>query len=154
MNRLLSFLLSLLIPRSVAHAATTAITPTALALNTASASLPDSSGTAATTPSDGFVIAMAAGDLGGKGTPESLLIKMVADSDGDTVTFAAGDNPPAMRKGLGSLAVVLTASQVKYVVLEGSRFLQDDGTILATCTDTGTKLAAFGMPRESGRGGG
>jgi hypothetical protein len=125
-----------------------------MVLNTASATLADSTGVAATTPSDGWVIAMAAGDLGGKGTPESLLIKMVADSDGDTVTFAAGAKPPSERNALGALAVTLTASQVKYIVLEGARFTKSDGTILATCTDTGTKLAAFGMPRESGRGGG
>jgi len=121
--------------------ATTALPVVTLVHNTPSADLLDANGVAATTPADGWVIA-AAGIEGGR-----LLIKLLADATGDTVTFLAGDNPPSHRKGLGNLAVVLAASDVRYLVLESGRFLQDDGTILATCTDAGTTLHAFLLPK-------
>ena len=92
--------------------ATTAITPVTMVMNTAGADLPDASGTVATTPADGWVIA--AGGLSGN----RLLLKFLADASGDTVTIAAGDNPPAVRKGLGALAITLAASDVKHIVVE------------------------------------
>lgn len=133
--------------------AVTVITPTRLLLNVASADLPDAGGTVATTPADGWDISMPAGDLGGAAPPESMIVKFGADASGDTVVIAAGDNPPAMQAGMGSLSIVLAALDYKYVVLEGARFLQSTGVIHASCTDAGTMCQAFGMPRESGRGG-
>lgn len=121
--------------------ATTAITPEVLALNVAGADLPDASGVVATTPADGWVIA-AAGHSGNR-----LLLKFLADASGDTVTFTAGDNPPSQRKGLGTLAITLAANDVKHVVVEASRFLQDDGTIEAVCTDAGTMCWAWILPK-------
>lgn len=120
--------------------ATTAITPESLVLNTAGADLPDASGVVATTPTDGWVIA-AAGRPGNR-----LLLKFLADATGDTVTILAGDNPPSHRKGLGALTIVLAANDVKHISVEASRFLQDDGTITATCTDAGTMCWAWILP--------
>jgi hypothetical protein len=121
--------------------ATTAITPTDLVMNTVSADILDGDGTVATTPADGWVIA-ANGDNG-----DRLLLKFLADASGDTVTILAGDRPPSSRAGLGNLAIVLAASDVRYITVEAARFLQDDGSIHATCVDAGTSCYAFRMPK-------
>lgn len=127
----------------------TDITPTQLVTNTRSADITDSDGTAAGTPADGWSIT-----LGSQGTVEKLLLKFAADGSGDTVTVLAGDNPPALTAGKGNLSVVLAASDVRYVVLEAGRFLQDDNTVKATCTDAGTTVKAFLMPVAIGGGSG
>ena len=125
--------------------ATTAIVPEVLAVNTRSADLPDAgmtgNGIVATTPSDGWVIA-AATNAG-----NDMILKFLADATGDTVTILAGDRPPSQRSGLGNLSIVLAVSDVRFVVIEKSRFLQDDGTILATCTDAGTSCMALQLPK-------
>lgn len=125
----------------------TTITPTQLVVNTESADITDSDGTVATTPSDGFSIA-----LGATGTPQRLLIKILVDGTGDTVIFLAGDKPPALLAGLGNLSVVMAASDVRYIVLDSARFMQDDNTIKATCTDAGTSLRCFLLPKGYGGG--
>ncbi len=125
--------------------ATTAITPEVLVMNTRSADLPDAGGVAngivATTPADGWVIA-AGGNNG-----DRLILKFLADGSGDTVTIKAGDRPPSSRAGLGDLSVVLAASDVRFICVEAARFLQDDGTIIATCTDAGTSCMALILPK-------
>lgn len=120
--------------------AETDITVVVLRENVASADLPDASGTVATVPADGWNIK--AGNI-----TDRLLLKFTADGSGDTVTIEAGDYPLATRAGLGELDVTLAANDVKYIVVEGQRFLRDDGTILATCTDAGTTCAAFQLPK-------
>jgi hypothetical protein len=68
-------------------------------------------------------------------TPCQRLIIRVTNTTASTkaATIKAGDNPPADAAGQGDLSVSLTAGDatptVKYVVLEGARFLQNDGTI-------------------------
>ena len=122
--------------------AVTAITPIQLVLNVASADLPDAAGTVATTPSDGWTITP------GAGVPiDKLIFRLLADASGDTVTFLAGDKPPSELAGLGNLAVVLAASDVKQIVIEAARFMQDDATIRVTCVDAGTSLICFAMPK-------
>ena len=123
--------------------ATTAITPRVLAINVMSADILDANGTAATTPTDGWVIAAAG--VGG----DRLLLKFLADASGDTVTIVAGDRPPSQRSGLGNLSLVLAASDVRYVCVEAGRFLQDTGAIHATCTDAGTTCDAFLLPKNA-----
>lgn len=121
--------------------ATTAITPTALVVNVESADILDAGGTVATTPTDGWVIAAPTG------RDTDLLLKFLVDASGDTVTIVAGDRPPSQRSGLGNLAIVMAASDVRYIIIEKGRFLQDDGTILATCVDAGTSCKAFTIPK-------
>jgi hypothetical protein len=121
--------------------AETAITPTDLALNVESADILDAGGTAANTPTDGWSIPLGVGY-----TSDQLLLKFLADASGDTVTVVAGANPPAKLAGLGNLSIVLAASDVRYIVVDGARFLRADGTILATCVDAGTTCKAFRMP--------
>ena len=45
------------------------------------------------------------------------------------VTVNAGDNPPAVRSALGSLALTVPASGDIVFSLETARYMQDDGTI-------------------------
>lgn len=66
-------------------------------------------------------------------------------------TVVAGDNPPADAAGQGNLDVSLTdgstTAQETWVVVEGARFLQNDGTINVTVASgtTGT-IEAFQLP--------
>ena len=121
----------------------TAVTPTTLAINVESADILDAGGTAIGTASTD-VFAIAAGGAAG----HHILLKFLSDATGDTVTIAAGDRPPSQREGLGSLAIVLAANDVRYIVIETGRFLQDDGTLRATCTDDGTTCKAFILPNQ------
>lgn len=66
-------------------------------------------------------------------------------------TLVAGDSPPADESGLGNLDVSLTdgstTPQTAFVVVDTSRFQQNDGTLIVTVASatTGT-LTAFQMP--------
>ena len=124
----------------------TTVTVTKLAINTASADLDDASGVVATTPADGWSITPAANGLV-PADPSRLLLKFVADASGDTVTIKAGARPPSELADLGDLAITLAASDVKYIWLEYGRFAKADGSILAVCTDAGTKVNAFQLNR-------
>ncbi len=128
---------------------TTAITTPLLAINTLSNNLVDAgggsaNGIVATTPADGWVVSPPSTQAFDQ---ERLIFKLVADGTGDTVTFVAGDRYPAQRPDLGNLALVLAASEARYVQVEVSRFLQNDGTILVTCVDTGTTLTALQLAK-------
>lgn len=121
--------------------AVTVITPTQLVMNTFSADILATDGVVATTPSDGWSIA--AGGRNG----DRLFLYFLVDGSGDTITIKAGDRPPSSLKGLGDLVQVFAASDERRVCVEAARFLQDDGTILVTATDAGSKCAAFIMPK-------
>lgn len=127
---------------------TTAVTTELLVTNTLSADLVDAgggsgNGIVASTPSDGWVVSPPSG----LAFDERLVFKLVADGTGDTVVFTAGDRYPAQRADLGSLSLTLGASEAKYVAVETSRFLQNNGTIVVTCTDAGTTLTALMLPK-------
>lgn len=128
-----------------------AITPVALTMNTMSDDLDDASGTAISNTANTFVIATSASGVAVRDMQGTrLLLKFVADGSGDTVVIKAGDRPPSQRADLGDLSLVLAASDVRYIAVEAGRFLQDDGSIHATCSDTGTKASAFLLPRGLG----
>jgi hypothetical protein len=120
--------------------ATTAITPTQLVMNVESVDTLDADGVVATTPSDGWVIA--AGNRNG----DRLWLKFLVNGSGDTIVIKAGDMPPSLRSGLGDLSIVMAASDVRYICVEAARFMQNDGTILVTCVDAGSKCSAWIMP--------
>ena len=112
--------------------------------NTRSADLPflAGGGTAnaivATSTTDGWVISPPSG----LAFDERLVIILGSDATGGDVVFKAGDRYPAQRADLGDLTIVLAASDGRVVHLETSRFLQNDGTIVAIPTTTGLVLAA------------
>jgi hypothetical protein len=116
-------------------------------MDTASADLPDAGATSVATGADGFSIAATAASEGYGG---NLLIKIVAPTNAGTCTFTAGDKPPAIRAGLGTLAVTMAADDVKYIVVEQARFLQSDGTITGIISGAGADtmlMSAFRLPR-------
>ncbi|KKK97086.1 hypothetical protein LCGC14_2656280 [marine sediment metagenome] len=122
--------------------ATTAVTPTPLVVDTVSGDLPASSGVVADTPADGWVVAAPV-------SPDTdVLLVFLGDAGGDaTVTVLVGDRPPSHRSGLPLASFALAALDVKYLIVDKSRFLQDDGTIIITCVDAGTKLFALTIPK-------
>lgn len=121
--------------------ADTAVTPTTLAIDVASADILDAGGTAIGTAStDTFAIA-AGGEAG-----RHIVLKFLVDASGDTITIKAGDRPPSQRVDLGDLTITMAANDVRYIVIETARFLQDDGTIRVDCTDDGTTCKAFILP--------
>lgn len=127
--------------------AVTTVTPLALAMDVASADLPDAGATAVATGADGFSIAATAASEGYGG---NLLIKMVSVTNAATFVFNAGTKPPAIRADLGTLSVVLSADDVKYVAIEQARYMQADGTYTGTVTGAGADtslMAAFRLPR-------
>ena len=95
-----------------------------------------------------------AADVGGQS--ELILLEVTnnaASAVNLTVTVNAGDNPPAQRAGLGSLATVLAQNAVKLIgPLESARFIQDDGSLSVTFTPASGTLAAsircYKIPRR------
>lgn len=119
-----------------------AVTPTALVLDTESADILDTDGTAITDAANN-TWAIAAGGRHGS----LLLLKFWDDGTGTTITILAGDRPPSQRAGLGDKTITLAANDVRYIVVEAARFLQDDGTIRATATVNGAEAKAFTLPK-------
>ena len=138
--------------------ATEAITAANLAVGTESANLgvfgaaSNTAGAAATTGGsevptvvgDGWTISPPAGRSLADGR---LLLIISTDATGDTFTITAGDRPPSQRAGLGADTVVVAANNTHVYAPDVSRHLQDDGTLVVTCTDIGSNLAAVLMPR-------
>ena len=127
---------------------TTAIATELLVINTRSSDLAAVGGGAgngivATTPADGWVVSPPSGQQ----FDERLMFILYADNTGDTFTFKAGDRYPAQRVDLGDMDVVMAALDERHIIIETSRFMQNDGTILVVCTDTGSALTALMMPR-------
>lgn len=118
-----------------------AITPEQMTMNARTSDLVGL-GTAISSASAN-TFAIAAGGRHG----DRLLLLFEANGSGDTVTILAGDRPPSQRAGLGDITVVLAASDVRQVPVEAAQFLQDDGSIRATCTDDGTLCAALILSR-------
>lgn len=125
--------------------ATTAITVEQLTTNTRSADLPfiagSGSGNAivATSTTDGFVISPATGGV----MDERLVIILGSDGSGGDFVFKAGDRYPAQRADLGDLTITLAANDGRVVIVETSRFLKNDGTIVCIPTTTGIVLTAI-----------
>jgi hypothetical protein len=128
---------------------TTAIACELMTLNTRSSDFPFIAGggsanaIVATSTTDGWVISPpSAVEFG-----ERLVIILGSDGTGGTVTFKAGDRYPAHRVDLGDLTITLAANDGRVVPIETSRFLQNDGTIIAIPSTTGLVLTACMLPR-------
>lgn len=81
--------------------------------------------------------------VGGRADDVIFLIKNTDDDTAMTVAILAGDNPPAQRAGVGNLSqsVAFGATRI-FGPFEGSRFLQDDGSIGITVTPASGTIAA------------
>lgn len=78
---------------------------------------------------------------------EDRLLFMFEEQDGSTASIVidAGDYPPSALKDKGSLTLSLAANDLKCVVIEAGRFLQNDGKITWTITG-GVKVFVFRLP--------
>lgn len=80
------------------------------------------------------------------GATGRLLVEVTNDDavNGLDVTVVHGDNPPAVREGIGSLETALAASGVALIgPLESARFIQSDGSLdIAFASDGGVAAAA------------
>ncbi len=79
-------------------------------------------------------------------TDELLIIFEETSTATASIVFDAGDEPPSMRAGLGSLTIAIASLDIRALVLSGGRFIQDDGVITGTLTGAG-KMLAFRLPR-------
>ena len=128
----------------------TAIATELLVLNTRSSDLAgvgggSGNGIVATAVADGWVVSPPSGQQ----FDERLFFVLYSDATGDTFTFKAGDRYPAQRADLGDMTVVLAALDERHIVIETSRFLQNDGTINVTSLDIGSALTALMMPKSA-----
>lgn len=81
--------------------------------------------------------------VGGRADDVIFLIKNTDDDTALTATILAGDNPPAQRAGVGNAtqSIAFGATRI-FGPFEGSRFLQDDGSIGITITPASGTIAA------------
>lgn len=86
-------------------------------------------------------VPIAAADLGG--AMGRLLLEVTEDNvRALTVTIMHGDNPPAVREGLGDLNIAVAKNTTRVIgPLEAARFIQDDGSVNVTFTGTGGAAA-------------
>lgn len=73
---------------------------------------------------------------------------ILQDSGGSAVpwVFDAGVYPPSMHKFKGALTITMTASDIRPLVLERDRHVQQNGSITGSCTGGTVKLTAFYQP--------
>lgn len=90
--------------------------------------------------------------VGGRADDIILMIKNTDDDTAMTVAILAGDNPPAQRAGVGAISQSVAFGVTRFFgPFEGSRVLQDDGSIGVTVTPASGTIAAqitcFRVPR-------
>lgn len=115
------------------------VTLTSLAVNTRSADLVG--GGQSVTAGQTFSLAVA-------GRTERILIILEETNTGAaTVTFDAGDDPPSMREGMGSLAIALAQADLRSLILEGGRFIQNGvGNLITGTVATNTvKILCYSL---------
>lgn len=89
------------------------------------------SGVAATTPAGTAINTTNGATIAAAGDTQRLLLRITNTNGTNRVaTVKAGANPPAVRSGLGDLAITVPATTGDVlVVVESARFLQADGSI-------------------------
>ena len=82
------------------------------------------------------MVPILAADLGG--STGRLVIEVTEDNvRALTVVIGHGDNPPAVREGLGDLSVSVVQAASRLIgPLESARFIQNDGRVEVTFTGT------------------
>jgi|AntRauTorcE11898_2_1112593.scaffolds.fasta_scaffold18665_3 hypothetical protein len=121
--------------------ADTAITGTALSLNSATAN-----------PAGTAIVHANTHVITPTGASSKLAIRLTNTAASEKVmTILAGDNPPADAAGQGDLAITFAAGDstpvVKWVVIESARFIQNNGTIrIDVAASTTGNIAAIELP--------
>ena len=129
--------------------AVTAITCELLTVNVRGEDNPDGadgSGTA-----NGLDVATAADGLeitppSGLAFDERLVLRFVVTTAA-TFVVKGGDRYPAQRADLGDLSITMATNDVRMISIETSRFLQNDGKIIITATNTTDRLQAYMLPK-------
>lgn len=89
-------------------------------------------------------------NIAGVGDTSRLIVRVTnTDASDRVVTFKAGANPPAVRTGLGDLAVTVAAtSGDQLIVLESARFVKADGSIdVDFAASFAGKISALRQPK-------
>lgn len=73
---------------------------------------------------------------------ERLVIILGDTGSGGTIVFKGGDRYPAQRADLGDLTITMGADDGRVLIIETSRFLKNDGTIVAIPSTTGIVFTA------------
>lgn len=83
-----------------------------------------------------------------EGNTDGLLIWVSnTDSAEWDVTIVAGTTQEAVRAGVGDLTYAVGAGEEAFIVIEGARFVQDDGEIYVNYEDGMTGfIAAYRLP--------
>lgn len=80
--------------------------------------------------------------------PELTVLRVTNGSTAGSLVIKAGDQPPAIAAGQGDLTVAVGASKTVFVgPLDSSRFLQSDGSLSFTNTQSLT-VTAFKVARH------
>lgn len=129
--------------------ATVAITCELLTVNTRGSDNPDAAdgsagaqGLQPTTAADGWAISPPAG----LAFDERLVLRLFVTTAA-TIVITGGDRYPAQRADLGNLSITMATDDVRMLSIETSRFLQNDGTIVVTGTNTTDRLQAYMLPK-------
>lgn len=77
----------------------------------------------------------------------SYVVVVYASGGAAVATVLAGDNPPAMRAGLGNVAHTVPASDTVAFVVEAARHLQDNGTIRIDIDTNTCQVSFLKIPR-------
>ena len=129
--------------------ATTAITCELLTVNVRGSDNPDGAdgesgtqGLDVATAADGWAISPPSGLQ----FDERLVLRCIVTTAA-TFVVKAGDRYPAQRADLGDLSIVMATSDIRMLSIETSRFLQNDGTIVITSTNTTDRIQAYMLPK-------
>src|SRR5512136_1767800 len=110
------------------------VTPVAQTMATRSADLKAAG--ASVTAGQTFAIASPSGSLAG----QYAIFLEEQNAGVATVTFDAGDNPPALLAGEGALAISLAQDDQRLVWIESARHCQNDGTITGSVATNTVKI--------------
>jgi len=77
-----------------------------------------------------------------------LFLHITAGTIAGTITVKAGDNPPAFRKDLGDVTIVLTANQQQFVAIESARHVRSDGDIYIESAGSLVVVKPYRLPDD------
>lgn len=128
-----------------------AVTCDLLALNVRGSDNPDggdgtpaTNSLACTTAADGWILSPPAG----LSFDDHLTIRLTVTTAA-TIVFKAGVRYPAQRPDLGDLSITMATSDSRMICIETSRFLQKDGTINITGTNTTDRVGGYMLPKAA-----
>lgn len=82
------------------------------------------------------------------GNTQKMFLHITAGTIAGTLNIKAGDNPPAFRKGLGDVTIVLTANQTQFVVIESARHSKSNGDIYIDSVGELVVVKPYRLPND------